>query len=290
MVEPIDATRPGRATHRPLADALVALAVAGCLSGCGLVPRSKLDECHRVSQTLRGENNRLKDVSLELRAENEDLTQRAVDDARRLAAQEDAVGRLERSVVAYQSERDAMAAAFEAVKRQVRMAVTPHASGRPARLKSFASSHPGWTFDEAGMTLWAASDRLFAPGTDRLRPEADGALKALASELSGDGADGLSLEVVGPAPAPPVVRAGFDSGAEAPGVAAASGRFLGAARAARVRDRLVTGAGLDPARARLAPTPPDDPSRADARRVEIRLNCRPADTPGRTGEGAPAGP
>lgn len=277
MVEPTDATRSTRARPRALPGLLVSLMA----TGCGLVPKSKLDECHRVSQTLRTENNRLKDISLDLRTENQDLTQRAVDDGRRLAAQEDAVARLERSVSGYQADRDAMAEAFEAVKRQVRMAVTPHPAARPSRLKAIAQSHPGWTFDEASMTLSAASDRLFEPGADRLRPEADGALKAIASELSGDGADGPSLEVVAPAPAPApsVVRAGFDPGADDPakalGVAAASTRFLAAARAARVRDRLVTASGLDPARARLAPTPRGDPASADDRRFLIRLNRRP---------------
>src|SRR5438477_522011 len=78
---------------------------------------------------------------------------------------------------------------------------------------------------------------------------------ALAAELSP--ADGLALEVSAPADAPPVERAGYDPRPEAaPGVTVASGRFLAAARAARVRDRLVSAAGLDPSRARLAPPHP----------------------------------
>src|SRR4051794_20453085 len=110
------ARRRAPAVARPapaLALALALVLAAGGLSGCGLVPRSKLDECRRVTQTLRADNDRLKDVALDLRSQNQDLSQRAVDDARRLATQEEAVERLERSVSAYQAERDKMAAAFE---------------------------------------------------------------------------------------------------------------------------------------------------------------------------------
>jgi chemotaxis protein MotB len=283
MVEPTDTSRSRSLTRRAFVCACAALAILPG-SGCGLVPKSKLDDCHRVSQTLRSENNRLKDVALDLRAQNQDLSQRAVDDARRLAAQEEAVDRLERSVTAYQAERDKMAAAFEAVKRQVRMAVSPHSAAKPDRLKAFAQAHSGWSFetDAAASTISVSApiDRLFERGKDTLRPEAAVALKELADELVGSGAKGLAVEVIAPADAAPVVRARFDAAAEGSGGVAsdASGRFLGAARAARVRDRLVTDAGLAPASARLAPPPvattAADPARAGERRVEIRLRPR----------------
>jgi|GEM_PF-1759495 len=274
MVEPKDTNRREKVRRasavRAAAPVCAGLTMA-LTAGCSLVPRAKLDECHRVTQTVRTENNRLKDVVLDLRSQNQDLSQRAVDDARKIAAQEEAVEHLEKSVQAYQAEREQMAAALEAVKRQVRVAVSPHAAAVPARLKAFAEAHPGWSFDEASMTLSAPSAGLFESGADRLKPEAADALKALASELSGPGADGLSLEVVGPPDGAPVAKAGFDGGD--PAVAAASGRFLAAARGARVRERLVGGSGLDPARARLVPParrPPDAPDDAE-RRVEIRV-------------------
>lgn len=279
MVEPIDADQwAGRRALRAAGRAGAGLAVA-LAAGCSLVPKAKLEDCHRVTQTLRSENNRLKDVALDLRAQNQDLSQRAVDDARRLTAQEEAVERLERSVSAYQAEREQLADALEAVKRQVRLAVSPHASAVPSRLRSFAAGHPGWSFDPATMTVSAAVEGLFEPGSDRLRPDAAEALKALAGELSGPGADALRLEVAGPAEAPPVARAGYEPGSKSGGAAAAAaGRFLSAARAARVRDRLVSGSGLDPARARLAPPPrraADAPDAAE-RTVEIRLGAEAA--------------
>ena len=207
MVEPLtDTTRPAAWRPRPRAHAGGRGSSAG-LSGCGMVPKSRMDECHRVTQTLRAENSRLKDLALDLRTQNQDLSQRAVDDARQIAAKDEANERLVKSVQAYQGERDKLAEAFLTLERQVRMAVNPHPAARPSALKAFASAHPGWSFDEARMTVSAPPALLFRKGTDALTPEAASTLKALAVELSGGVGDGLSLEVVGPADAPPVVAA-----------------------------------------------------------------------------------
>jgi len=286
MVEPTtDTARPGKpassAPGRPAISVgalVLSLSLAG-LSGCGLVPKSRMDECHRVTQTLRAENGRLKDLALELRTQNQDLSQRAVDDARQIAAKDEANERLVKSVQAYQGERDKLAEAYRTLEQQVRMAVNPHPTARAASLKAFASSHPGWSFDEAGMTLSAPPALLFEKGTATLTAAGTSSLRALATELSALARDGLTVEVVGPAPAPPVVRAGFAPAGDDPGgtkglgVVAASDRFLGAARSARVRDRLVTGAGLGPSRVRIVPPPRPAavrPGGAD-RRVEIRV-------------------
>src|SRR4051794_28118224 len=74
------------------------------LAGCGLVPKSRLDDCHRLSQTLQAENSRLKDTSISLRSQNQDLNQRAEEDARRLRLQDEEIQRLVQSVSAYQEE------------------------------------------------------------------------------------------------------------------------------------------------------------------------------------------
>jgi hypothetical protein len=80
--------------------------------GCALAPRSQVDECHQLSRTLRSENARLKDQLLVVQAQNRDYADRAVDDSRRLAAQDEAVERLEGSVQAYQGERGQLEAAY----------------------------------------------------------------------------------------------------------------------------------------------------------------------------------
>ncbi len=94
MVEPINAVRPQRCRRQSRPWRLVGV------TGCGLVPQSRLDECHRVTQQIRADNSRLKDLALDLRAQNQDLSQRAVDDARRLVAEQEAREHLENSVQA----------------------------------------------------------------------------------------------------------------------------------------------------------------------------------------------
>jgi chemotaxis protein MotB len=285
MVEPNDGTR--RQSRKIRASTAIGAVLAALqASGCSLIPKGKLDECHRVTQTLRAENSRLKDVALDLRAQNQDLSQRAVDDANRIAAQEEAVERMEKSVQAYQAEREQLAAALEVIKRQVRLAVSPRGAALPARLDSYVSAHPGWSFDRSTNTLSAPFEGLFERGSDRLRPEAIDALKALASELSEARTTNLSLEVLGPPEPPPVVRAGYEEDAGSDLVTTASARFLRAARAARIRDQLVELTGIDPAHARLAGAranaePADD---ASAQHVEIRFGI---DAPAPTLDSAP---
>jgi chromosome segregation ATPase len=80
--------------------------------GCALAPRAQVDECHQLSRTLRSENARLKDQILVLKAENRDYAERAEDDSRRLAVQDEAIERFESSVRAYQDDRARLEAAY----------------------------------------------------------------------------------------------------------------------------------------------------------------------------------
>jgi chemotaxis protein MotB len=292
-------------SRRPRRAAVTLTAALATAAGCSFVPRTKLDECHRVTQTLRAENGRLKDVALDLRAQNHDLSQRAVDDARRLSAQQEALEALEKSVADYQAERNKLAGAFEALKRQVRLSAGPQPQPSAAlgdRLRDFAGSRrgEGWAFDPQTGTLSAPADRLFEPGTARLKPGALDELNALAAALTNEPVpDGEALEVVGRAGSPPsdVRRAGYE--VETPGPegkvitgrsspsgagAEASARFLGAARAARVQAALIEAKALEAGRVRLAPaTGADAPAPGVGGRVELRavphtaaLDSRPA--------------
>jgi hypothetical protein len=242
--------------------ALVLALAAACVPGCIVLSNARMGDYRRVTQNLRAENSRLQDMALDLRSQNQDLSQRAVDDARRLAGLEEAVERLERSTTAYQSEREQMAKAFDGLKQQVRTAATSDpdrsaARPRPAReaLTKFASSHPGWSFDATSQTVSIGPDRLFLVSSDRLSTGAAEGLEELARVVSG----AASIEVSGPAP-PEVVPAGMNAGADA--------RFLSAARAARVRDALLKNSSLHPKRVRLV-----EPGAAGdgAPRIEIRL-------------------
>ena len=88
------------------------LAAWGILSGCAMVPRDRLDESHRLAQSLRDENARLKDEVIGLKTQNRDYADRALDDLRRLTARDDAIQRLEQNVQDYQDDRDRLAAAY----------------------------------------------------------------------------------------------------------------------------------------------------------------------------------
>lgn len=97
----------------------VSMLALATLSGCRSVPSEKFDNCRRLNDTLRIENARLRDQTIALTAQNQDMSERAVDDARRLRAQEQAITQLERSVHAYQAERDELEVAVSQLKRAV---------------------------------------------------------------------------------------------------------------------------------------------------------------------------
>jgi chemotaxis protein MotB len=121
MVEPPWWGRRTRPWDATITAAAVGLCTLG-LTGCGVVPKSRLDDCHRLSQTLQADNTRLKDQAVNLRAQNQDLNQRAVDDGRRIRLQQEEIQRLVQSVSAYQQEREQVTAAFERLKSQIRTA------------------------------------------------------------------------------------------------------------------------------------------------------------------------
>jgi chromosome segregation ATPase len=107
---------------RHFAGWLLVLAIAACASGCSMVPRSDLTDCAQRCRVLQAESGQLKDEVLSLRSQNRDLSQRAVDDSKRLQVLEEANRRLEDSIAAYQQDRDSIAAAFDKLQAQLRAA------------------------------------------------------------------------------------------------------------------------------------------------------------------------
>lgn len=105
---------------RRLAAGLATLVGGSLLAGCSFVPEKKYEDSRLRIQALQGENEQLRDVLLNVRSQNRDMALRAVEDARRLRAQEEAIRRLERSVLAYQDDRDEMIALLEELKAELR--------------------------------------------------------------------------------------------------------------------------------------------------------------------------
>jgi hypothetical protein len=114
-----------RALRIPERASCILAAVALAAPGCHLAPRQELDDCHRLSQTLRSENANLKDQTLVLRSQNQDLSERAVDDARRLAQLEATNEQLVTSVQAYQDDRTRLEAAYQELRASLPGSLQP---------------------------------------------------------------------------------------------------------------------------------------------------------------------
>jgi chemotaxis protein MotB len=272
--------------------ATVGLCALG-VSGCSLVEKSRLDDCHRLSQTLQAENTRLKDQTVSLRSQNQDLNERAVADARRLRLQEEEIERLAQSVTAYQQDREQLAAAFERMKSQIRSTVNPVSAGLAPRLEALARAHPGWEFDAARSVLSMPAAALFEPASDRLRPEARAWLGEATALWKSPDAHDVDVLVVGRNEASAVLPAGLAPGKGPP-------RTLGRDRAARVSEVLAGAAGLGAGRIETAgfelPPPTgnegsDEETLARNRRIEIHLRRRdPAPPAAAHQASAPASP
>jgi len=89
-------------------------------SGCALLSSGPTEENRRQTAALRAELARSKDEIAKLRTQNRELTSRSMEDSRRLATLETSNDQLQKSVSAYQDERDQMANAFDQLKSSVR--------------------------------------------------------------------------------------------------------------------------------------------------------------------------
>lgn len=271
---------PARTTRH-----VVVLGLAGVwsLPGCAVVPRTRLDDCHRLSQTLEADKARLNDSLLSLRAQHNDLVQRGDDDARRLLARETENKQLRATVQAYQDERDQLATDYARVKSLLQVSANPVSTSMIHRFEVFAKGRPGCSFDPTSGVLTLSSDALFEPGTDQFKPAAPPLLKALAATFEETKGKDVRLLVSGHTEASPVRLASLqdeDDEAPAPG-------HLSLDRATRIRERLAVEARLDPTRIEVAGFESADPmsdelddaARAKNRRIEIHLFGLPP-TPG----------
>jgi flagellar motor protein MotB len=256
---------------RPIFAGSLALGMA--IFGCSTTPRARRDESLRVSQTLQEENNRLKDVVFNLRARNEDLVERSVDDARKLRAAVDVNQRLERSIIAYQEDRERLAKAYDEIKRRIAQAAS--GSGTPAamldRFQGLARSRPEIAFDRGFGVLSIQTSALFETGTAKLKPNADETLRPIAAALASESQARSSLDILitGRGTSTGVVRTNLAGGSDSPGAP------LSPNRAAAVRDRLVALSGIEPARFGVAafdiPEPIDGADSGSLKRIEIRV-------------------
>jgi outer membrane protein OmpA-like peptidoglycan-associated protein len=197
---------------------------------------------------VQAENQELRDVALNVRGQNRDLAQRALDDSRRLKAQEEAIARYERVIGDYQDERERMLALIDQIRSQVRTAaLAPPTTAMLDGLDTFARGNPDCLLDppRGGLTIPVAS--LFQAGTADLSAEGQRRLDDLAAALDGPASDGLALNVAGEGRSPGL---GDDAVRLASGSAStpAPPNALALDRARRIRDHLAQRLGLDPSR------------------------------------------
>lgn len=110
---------------RPIVATLLLAGGLFTAPGCAFVPKSRFDDAQKLVQSLRSQNAQLKDSTLTLKVQNQDLAQRAVDDSKAIKSLEVANGQYEQSIQAYQDEREQLQAAFRDLKGQVRTASGP---------------------------------------------------------------------------------------------------------------------------------------------------------------------
>jgi len=113
----------------------LALACALFGPGCNQFgSRQRLEESRRYIQALRSENDQLKDQLLTYRNQYDDLSERSVDDTRRVAAQAETIEGLRRSVHAYQAQQDELKTAFRELRDSLPTAVRSALADGPSRV------------------------------------------------------------------------------------------------------------------------------------------------------------
>jgi chromosome segregation ATPase len=139
-----------------------------------MAPRQELDDCHRLSQTLRSENANLKDQVLVLRTQNQDLSERAVDDSRRLAQLESSNQQLETSVQAYQDERSRLEAAYQELRACLPASLRPLSSRQRSGVKTSRSRSGNGLESSVGPLSTPESDpEIKQADQSAARPEAE---------------------------------------------------------------------------------------------------------------------
>jgi len=153
--------------------------------GCASVSKSRLDDCKLRLTAVQSENEQLRDAALNIRNQNRDMALRAVEDSRRLRAQDEAIQRLEKSVLAYQEERERMAVTLDQLRTQVKTAASeaPVTASLPdgppgvrpdsaVQLTNFEPEqlNPQLKLEEESGRIKVSMDRLFKAGSDQFSP------------------------------------------------------------------------------------------------------------------------
>jgi hypothetical protein len=170
-----------------LARAIIAVILMSS-AGCSSWPwKSGGRDAERLTRVIHAENARLKDVVVQLRSSNEDMAQRSLDDASRIALLEEENEKFRTSVAAYQSERERMARSFQNLQEQVQLALGDRSeirstsfvgqSGKSTPDSAVAQileeSPPAGRIDMDRRSLVISIEDWFVPGTAIMKPDAE---------------------------------------------------------------------------------------------------------------------
>lgn len=179
------------------------------LPGCSSWRRpGASNDADRLTRVIHTENARLKDLVVQLRSSNEDMAQRALDDAARITNLEESNRALSTSVAAYQAERERMARSFQTLQQQVQVVLSDRGQlafqqddGSPEILLQTISAEspqaPEGRINAETNTLSITLDDWFLPGTSILKDNQDRRLERVAKWLDRRSDHLLSVDYVG---------------------------------------------------------------------------------------------
>ncbi|MEI7922436.1 MAG: hypothetical protein WCJ40_11040 [Planctomycetota bacterium] len=159
-------------------------------SGCSYWP-SQIGgtDAERLTRVIHAENARLKDLVVQLRSRNEDMSQRSLDDAARIARLDEENQVFRTSLAAYQSERERMAKSFQNLQQQVQVALSDRSVattsaetgllGQGMRASSKRIPPPAGRFDSSQNSIQIPLAEWFAADSAILDESKNERLKAL---------------------------------------------------------------------------------------------------------------
>lgn len=192
--------------------------VSACLlvlapGGCGSLPKSEVERSREVSRDLRLQLDAAENRIAKIEQEKDSLRQQAEVAARQAEGRQDVVGILEKRVANLRRENDllheeltgvVMKASAERPSSPIRTSVASAGyvhfdlpGDLERQLREFAKRYPGTTFDPIDKVVRMQSDYVFRDGSDRLRSDAQGAVRDLSRIFNGAGATRLNFLVVG---------------------------------------------------------------------------------------------
>ncbi|MFO0949181.1 MAG: OmpA family protein [Planctomycetota bacterium] len=196
----------------------LAAALCGCAflwmpTGCQLLPKNEVERSREVTKDLRLQLDAAESRVAKIEQENGKLRQEAEVAQRQAEGQQDVVGILEKRVANLRRENDllheemtgvVMKASAERPASPIRTSVASAGyihfelpGDLERQLQAFAKRYQGAAFDPVDKVIRMQSDYVFRDGGDRLRSDAQGAMRELAQIFNSRAANRLNFLVVG---------------------------------------------------------------------------------------------